>query len=345
MTCCNACIFCFMTMLPKGMRPSLYERDDDYRLSFLQGNFVTLTNMSEEDVQRVIDMHLSPLHVSLHAITPEVRKRLMGKNHARGVEVLEQLLAEGIEVHAQLVLLPGINDGAELDATLAWIEQRPNILSVGIVPYGYTKYAHIQGSFTAEQAQAVIAQLAPYQERSRASSGTTRFQLADEWYLLADAPLPADEFYDDYPQYEDGIGMLRSFIDETTHWDPVPVCCFVIATGEAFAPVLQDTLLLSSTQVIAIKNNFFGGNVNVAGLLTATDVIEQLAGRVLPAESAVLLPPGMFNVDGLTLDDCTVEDIARALKRQVLVVPLTLDCILEVLETRGASDCCSGGPA
>jgi putative radical SAM enzyme (TIGR03279 family) len=359
MTCCNSCLFCFMAMLPKGMRRSLYVRDDDYRLSFLQGNFVTLTNLDETDVQRIIDYRLSPLHVSLHAITPTVRQRLMGDNHERGVEVLEQLLVAGLEVHAQMVLVPGINDGAELDVTLTWIEGRPNILSVGIVPYGFTRYARLQTPFTSDDAQRVIAQVLSFQERSRAQEGKTRFQLADEWYLLADVSPPSAECYDGYPQFEDGIGMLRAFEDEWETVDfaallrpvpspqstcsaspvtpAVPACPApsphlhsqdVLVTGEAFAPMLKRLLNRRFAQkppeVRAIRNQFFGGNVSVAGLLTAQDIIAQLKEQGIPAGGSVVVPSIIFNADGLTLDDKTVEDIARAVDRRVIVVPCTV---------------------
>jgi NifB/MoaA-like Fe-S oxidoreductase len=368
------------------MRPSLYERDDDYRLSFLQGNFVTLTNLNDNEIRRIIDKRLSPLHVSLHAITPEVRKRLMGRNHTRGIEALERLLCAGIEAHAQLVLVPGINEEEELDATLAWIEQRPNILSVGIVPYGYTDYARIRESFDAEKARRVIARVAPWQKRSREQSGATRFQLADEWYLLADVPLPPAEHYDGYPQFEDGIGMLRAFEDEWDRgrgdeWDKrgdkwgrflcladgktqepspfvsqepspfvspfvSPTSAFVpspstaphttitLVTGEAFAPTLGRlvgcSFPSSVIEVLAVHNRFFGGNVNVAGLLTAQDIIVQLEERGLPHESIVVLPSVMFNADGLTLDDKRADDIAAALNRQVIVIPCTAEEVLRL---------------
>jgi putative radical SAM enzyme (TIGR03279 family) len=312
-----------MTMLPTGMRPALYLRDDDYRLSFLQGNFVTLTNLSAADVRRIIRYHLSPLHVSLHAITPAVRKQLMGGNHARGIEVLERLLNAGIEVHAQVVLTPGINSGDELNATLAWVEERPNILSVGIVPYGFTRYARLQTSFTSSEARDLIEQMAPFQERSRERNGMTRFQLADEWYLLANVTPPPAEHYDGYPQFEDGIGMLRAFEDEWTTPQttirPQPQENTLFVTGEAFAPTLKRLITQRFAQsaqgpeVRAIRNNFFGGNVNVTGLLTAHDIISQLKKQGLPPQSTVFIPKVVFNADGLTLDDRTLHDISHAL--------------------------------
>jgi putative radical SAM enzyme (TIGR03279 family) len=346
MTCRNSCVFCFMTMLPKGMRPSLYDRDDDYRLSFLQGNFVTLTNLDERDVVRVIERHVSPLHVSLHAITPAIRKRLMGKNHARGVEVLDRLLRSGIEAHVQLVLMPNVNDGAELNATLAWIERRPNVLSAGIVPYGFTRYARVRESFDREGARDLIAQLAPWQERSRERDGTTRFQLADEWYLLAETPCPPAAHYDGYPQFEDGIGMLRFFEDaweqgisarETEGAHGVDPEIFLV-TGEGFAPELERLVNKSfpdgATKVVAVRNHFFGSSIRVAGLLTAQDIITQLKTRHLPKESLVVLPDALFNADGLTLDNKTTDDIARALRRRIVVIPCMAEKVLHLIEGR-----------
>ncbi|MDR2196586.1 MAG: DUF512 domain-containing protein [Coriobacteriales bacterium] len=353
-TCVNACTFCFMDMLPPGMRPALSVRDDDYRLSFLQGNFVTLTNMSTAEVERVIEQRLSPLRVSLHAVTPAVREHLMGRTHARGLEALEQLLAAGIKVHAQLVLMPDVNDGEELEASLAFCAARPNILSVGIVPYGYTRYARIQQGYDGGRARRVVSQCL---------FRSPTVQLADAFFLLAGLPLPPASYYGDYLQYENGIGMVRSFMDDADAMDTVgatdatsafgdPVCGApgrgapgrsttdrsatdrgatdgtnaanesskgaVLVTGEAFAPILREH---TGLRVIAIANRFFGGNVDVAGLLTAQDLIEQLPGQLRTEDRRVVLPRTMFNDDGLTLDNRSAADLAEALKRQVDVVP------------------------
>ena len=350
-TCCNSCSFCFMAQLPKGMRPSLYIRDDDYRLSFLQGNFVTLTNASDADLQRIIDHHLSPLHVSLHAIDPALRQQLIGRHAARGIEALEQLLAAGIDIHVQIVLLPGLNDGAQLDTTLAWIEQRPRIRSVGIVPYGFTRKAALKSSFTSQAARDLVAQLLPFQKRSLAAEDRVRYQLADEFFLTANLPVPPARYYDDFPQYEDGIGMLCSFIDcwgAEAEVEPeadaeadaeaevagmtkgtVPfvmpfVMSFsspVLVTGTAFAPTLKRLTQGMGAKVVAVRNNFFGGNVNVAGLLTAEDIIAQLKERDLPPKATILIPDVLLNADGLTLDNRRPDDLAQALNHPVVVVP------------------------
>ncbi len=331
--CRNDCLFCFMKMLPRGMRRTLYMRDDDYRLSFLQGNFVTLTNLKDADVERIVTCALSPLNVSLHAVTPEVRARLMGRNAQRGLDALEAILAGGVEVHAQVVLVPDENDGEELARTLDFIEARPLITSLGIVPLGFTRF---QDTFTESfndpsRAQAVIDTVRPYQLRSRARDGRTRYQLADEFYLMARVEPPTAEEYDGYPQYHDGIGMVRSFIDEGRRVaaDPDQTARFsaaaerlravgergVLLSGEASAHVVADfvasTPLGERVSVLPVKNAYFGGNVNVTGLLTAQDVLAALPQEL--AGTVVLIPDIMLNTDALTLDGVSSADLVAAI--------------------------------
>lgn len=361
-TCRNRCIFCFMAMLPKDMRGSLYLRDDDYRLSFLQGNFVTFTNMTAEDVNRVIERHLSPLNMSIHAITPQVRHRLIGKHHARGIEVLEQLLEAGIEIHAQIVLLPDENDGEELERTLTYIREHPGITSVGIVPLGFTKFQkRFSSSFdTPKKAQAVIDCVHTFQEQSRIQDGFTRYHLADEFYLWAHSAPPCADFYDGFPQYYDGIGMYRVYLDEFNRvaQDDAHLleeiafrlksrsAQLTFMTGEAFAPVLRELMETSpfgtQTEILAVQNRFFGGNVDVTGLLTAPDILrtfnehmsrfEGLTPRIplsltsdssyhrwkhLPITTRLLiLPQVIFNEDKLLLDGMTQADLIKALKQR-----------------------------
>ncbi len=318
-TCVNACTFCFMRMLPPHMRGTLYIRDDDYRLSFLQGNFVTLTNLSDEDVERIITHRLSPMNVSLHAVSPDVRRRLMGRNAARGMEVLERLIAADIEIHAQIVLVPGENDGEELDRTLAWCAERTQVTSLGIVPLGYTRF---QERFTASysddpaRARAVIEQVRPYQERARAERGRTVFQLADEFYLDAGLPVPEASTYDGYPQYYDGIGMIRSYLDEASELRSAEAARIagvrerlhaagmelVVLSGVAAAPTIErfvgeDGL---AGRVLPIENDYFGGNVDVTGLICACDILAQLPGDL--TRVMLIVPDVIFNADGVTLD-------------------------------------------
>lgn len=329
-TCVNACVFCFMTMLPPESRKTLSIRDDDYRLSFLQGNFVTLTNMSDEDVADVIEKNLSPMNVSIHAITPEVRRRLIGRNAPRGIEVLERLMDAGIEVHAQIVLCPGLNDGDELTATLDYCERHEEITSLGIVPLGFTKH---QRRFTTsysddpEAARAVVRQVRPYQDRARERFGRHTFQLSDEFFLAARLDPPPADFYDGYPQFYDGIGMIRSFIDEA---DALLAkgAPRLAALGRALAASGLALWALSGAaargtvarlvehpalggRVMAIENRYFGGNVDVTGLICAEDVLGQLPRDL--ADVMLILPSVMFNADGLTLDGYHRDDLLRAL--------------------------------
>lgn len=350
-TCVNACLFCFMNMLPKEHRKSLSIRDDDYRLSFLQGNFVTLTNMTDAEVDDAIDKMLSPMNVSLHAVTPEVRRRLIGRNAQRGIEVLERFLAAGIEIHAQIVLCPGLNDGDELMRTLIWVEERPGITSLAVVPLGYTKH---QSRFTRSYsddpaaARAVIGAIRPFQDRARASRGATVFQVGDEFYLNAGIEPPAAEFYDGYPQYYDGIGMIRSYLDETREvlaGEGVRLAtvrgrlaaeglALAVLSGEAargtVAGFVEDRGGLAA-EVIAIRNDYFGGNVDVTGLICAEDVLAHLppdlSGKLL------VIPAVMFNADGLTLDGSTRDALTSAVASRGAEVLVSGGLPTELLES------------
>lgn len=327
-TCVNACIFCFMGMLPPDARASLALRDDDFRLSFLQGNFVTLTNLSDEDAERIISCRLEPMNVSLHAISADVRRRLIGAHAARGIEVLERLMDAGIEIHAQIVLCPGLNDGDELIRTLDYIEGHPEITSTALVPVGYTKYQRrFKRSYASDRTASlkVVEQLRPYQERSRSATGATRFQLSDEFYLAAGIEVPPAEHYDGYPQFYDGIGMLRSFLDEVEECrsqrigDLSRIAGYLDETGKqlllicgeaALAVMRRFAGIFSSDriEILAIRNEYFGGDVNVTGLIVESDLLGQLPRDL--ASTIVVIPELMFNSDGLTLDGGSYLHIA-----------------------------------
>ncbi len=332
-TCVNACEFCFMAMLPPDARASLMLRDDDYRLSFLQGNFVTLTNLTDEEVERIIRCRLEPMNVSIHAVSPEVRVPLIGRRAMRGMEVLERLCAAGIEVHGQIVLCAGINDGEELERTLAWVEDHPQVTSLAIVPVGYTKYSRrFSSSFSddREASRAVVRLLEPYQERARRELGITRFQLSDEFYVDADLPVPPAETYDGYPQFYDGIGMLRSFLDEAVALAgerPQELAAAargldarglhgVLVCGEAALGVFAELCRLWDGPVapLAIRNEYYGGDVNVTGLIVACDLLAQLPDDLSGA--IVVLPEVMFNFDLVTLDGVAQADVFAAIERR-----------------------------
>ena len=356
-TCVNACTFCFMSMLPAGMRPGMYLRDDDYRLSFLQGNFVTLTNMDDDDVDRVIGMDLSPIHVSLHAVDAGARRALMGANHARGLEAAEELLEAGIELHTQVVLVPGVNDGAVLDGTLRWAAEHEGVLSMGIVPLGFTRF---QGRFDRSfddpaDARAVIEQARPFQEECRRRWGATKIHLADEFYVNAypddaELHLPAVEEYDGYPQFHDGIGMLRSLVDD---WDAACAAHapaageaaeagaepgrVALVCGQALAPLMRRLVAragFAHVDVLGVDNAFFGGNVDVTGLLTGADVAPALAEwargvRERGLGARAVLPAAMLNDAGNTLDDVSTSDLAHAAGVPVRVVCYSADEIAD----------------
>lgn len=349
-TCKNACIFCFMQQLPQGLRSSLYVRDDDFRLSFLQGNFVTLTNLAPEDIARISEQRISPLRVSLHAVDAAVRKRLMGKNAALGLENLDAILEAGIAVDAQIVLVPGVNDGDVLDETLQWAYERPGIQAVGIVPLGYTKH---QATFAAsfddpKAARAVLDQIRPLQQRALAERGFAWAFAADEFYLNAygsrilDAVPPAS-FYGDFSLFEDGIGIVRSSVDDfqemerTGELGRVALALekrgqrAVMVCGCAMEPYLTQLLDASPLQgllsALFVRNEFFGGNVNVTGLLAGEDMARALAADRRTG-ALFLLPAVAFNADGITVDGLSAEEIARASGRECVVAPSNpLDCI------------------
>ncbi len=351
-TCVNACTFCFMSMLPEDARASLTLRDDDFRLSFLQGNFVTLTNVGDEDMQRIIDCRLEPMNVSLHAISPDVRRKLIGRHADRGIEVLEKLIEAGIEIHAQIVLCPDLNDGEELDRTLAWIESHPEITSTALVPVGYTKHQkRFTHSYVSDRpaSRRVVEQVRPYQLRAREQYGMTRFQLSDEFYLAAGVEVPPAEDYDGYPQFYDGIGMLRSFLDEVAECaseraDDISSVSMALETskrevllivGEAAYDVMRAFAALFRSEhmhVQAIKNEYFGGDVNVTGLIVQCDLLEQLPQDL--DSTIVVLPEVMFNSDKLTLDGGSYDAIAseiEARRGEVRLAVTSPQCLLDAL--------------
>lgn len=349
-TCRNSCAFCFMTQLPKGLRPALYLRDDDYRLSFLQGNFVTLTNLDDADVTRIIEQHLSPLYVSLHAVDPDVRARLVCARQDRALERVDELLDGGIDMHVQIVLVPGANDGEVLERTLTWLAEREGIASVGIVPLGYTGH---QSTFKVGyedriDAARVIEQVQRWQFAMRERDGVTWVHLADEFYLNARAPFPRTEWYDGFPQYENGIGLVRSFVDDVTARRdeftgalaglPAGGEMLTVVTGVMAATTIAGALEacdgIGRARLLAVGNRFFGGNVSVTGLLTGRDIIDAIAAH--PHEGVYLLPDVVFNADGVTLDDMDLSGIAEESGADLRVVPCDAGGLLEGIQQAAA---------
>jgi putative radical SAM enzyme (TIGR03279 family) len=333
--CRNHCEFCFVAQMPPHLRRSLYVRDDDYRYSVLYGSFITLTNLRPEDWERFEEQRLSPLYVSVHATDPDLRRRLLGREDAPDiVPQLDRLAGLGIEVHAQVVLTPGLNDGAHLVRTVSDLVARyPAVQSIGVVPVGLTRY-HRGGCrrYTAEEARAVIDQVAPLQQTYRQQYGASVAHLSDEWYLLADVDVPPDDAYDDYPQIENGIGLVRQFLDDwsaleakvgalpgvepgrTASSRQGPRC--TLACGTLVAPLMARLARALSersgvaVQVVPVANRMFGETVTVSGLLAGEDLVAALTGRSLG--DVVFLPGAMFaesRPDGDTLDGLTVQDL------------------------------------
>ena len=322
-TCYNNCIFCFVDQMIPGMRKGLYVRDDDYRLSFLYGNFITLTNLKEEDFQRIIQTHMTPLYVSVHATDPKVRCEMMHNRFAGELmDKLERLFAAGIEVHTQIVCCPGYNDGEILAKSFHDLYARhPHVLTMAVVPVGITKHReglHPLRTFTKEEAAALIDQVTPWQRQCREETGKTFIYLGDEFYLLAGRDVPAAEWYDGFPQLENGIGLTRSFLDEwqatlpslSSYQAASPA---VIPVGESAFTVLQPLLYALNKQFntahsfVPVPNQFFGGKVNVTGLLTASDILRTCK----ESGKRLILPAVVLNNDKLFLDDTALEQFRK----------------------------------
>lgn len=348
--CSNHCIFCFIDQLPKGMRSSLYFKDDDERLSFLNGNYVTLTNLSDRDLDRIVHYHLSPINVSVQATDPDLRVKMLGNPRAaKLMEQLTKLIDAGITVNGQIVLCKGINDGAALDRSLADLSRfLPQMQSLSIVPVGLTRFRdglYPLEPFTKADAQALIRQVEPYRQRFVREYGLHFAHLADEFYLLAEEEIPDADAYDGYLQIENGVGMLRSFEDEfmsalRDRPDARSVDRTIsIATGKAAFPLMRkladavrDRLPHLTVRVYDIRNDFFGETITVSGLLCGADIIAQLRGKDLG--ETLYLPENLLRSgEEVLLDDVTVSDIEKALHVPVKIVKSSgyawLDCLFQ----------------
>ncbi len=335
-SCRNKCIFCFIDQMPPGMRKTLYFKDDDSRLSFLQGNYVTLTNMDDHDIDRIIRYHMAPINISFHTTNPELRRRMLHNRFAGDIFDRVRRLAEaGIEMNGQIVLCKGINDGAELHRTLGDLEKyMPALQSVSVVPVGLTRYReglYPLEAFEPEDAAVVIDEVERWQQYYRERTGSHRVHCGDEWYLLAGRTLPEAERYDGYPQLENGVGMLR-LLEEEAH-DALRglegdgrEAHMTIATGLLAAPFLKKLMAdireiypHIQVDVVGVENRFFGEKITVSGLLTWCDLKEQLAGLCLGER--LILPCNMLrDGENVFLDDHTVEELEQSLGTPVTVV-------------------------
>jgi putative radical SAM enzyme (TIGR03279 family) len=328
-SCKNNCCFCFVDQLPPGMRPSLYFKDDDSRLGFFFGNYITLTNLSETDIDRIIAMHISPVNISIHAMDPALRTRMM-KNPRSGdvLAYLPKLSRAGIRINAQLVLCPGLNDGAALDHSLtALAELGDAIQSVSAVPVGLTKYREGLAPlrlFTKKEAADVVAVIRRHGDLMLAAGRGRCFFASDEFYLTAGLPIPAYAHYEEFHQLENGVGMsamlLHEFTQALADAPDLPVTRHItIATGAAARPLMENLARMAMARyktlradVACIPNDFFGRTITVAGLVTGRDIIAHLQGRALG--DALLFPASMLRHDGdLFLDDRTPDDLEKAL--------------------------------
>jgi len=351
--CANHCSFCFVRQLPRGLRAPLYFRDDDLRLSVLHGNFITLTNLTDDDWSRIREQRLSPLHVSIHTTDDQLRRRMLGNRRAPAImDQLRELTGLGLEVHGQIVLCRGINDGPALESTLAdLLTLAPPLTSLAIVPVGVTRWSApgIEG-YDRAGALSILAAIDPWQSRFAAAGGG--LWAADEWYLKAARPLPAWSKYGTFPQIDNGVGMARDFVHAfrlATRRLPArlePARAVALATGTLFAPVLEELVAdrLSAIQglavdVIACTNELFGGGVTVAGLLGGRDIIRdvQLAIECGRHPAEIILPATILRDAGdLTLDDMSIDAISAELGVPVVVLDTPKQLVDEILGRRMA---------
>ena len=333
-SCANHCIFCFVDQMPPGMRKTLYFKDDDARLSFLQGNYITLTNLTEREAQRIIDLRISPINVSVHTTDPQLHCTMLGnKNALRSLDYIRAFCKAGIVMNGQIVVCPGWNDGDQLRRTLRDLTEM-QFSSCSLVPVGITKYRQGLAKLRpvdAATAAEIIDIADEYGRENLERFGTRRFFCADELYLRAGRPLPQAEYYEGYRQLENGVGLMRSLEDDflaglATVDVPARFSPFTIATGTAAAPFLRCLVQRAMGdypglrgQVIAVENDFFGHTIDVAGLLTGQDISAQLRGRDLG--DRVLIPIHMMrHGETVFLDDYTVERLSRELGVPVQVV-------------------------
>ena len=344
-SCCNKCIFCFIDQMPPGMRETLYFKDDDSRLSFLQGNYVTLTNMSERDMDRIIKYHLAPINISFQTTNPELRCRMLNNRFAGdALKKVDKLYEAGIAMNGQIVLCRGVNDGKELERTIRDLSgYLPVLESVSVVPVGLSKYRgglYPLEPFTKEDAAAVLETVHRWQKELYAAYGLHFIHASDEWYILANEPLPSEENYDGYLQLENGVGMLRLLLDEFEEalteakrqkkqagkMETEKIRTISLATGRLAYPYIrsmaermEENFGFLKLHVYEIVNEFFGERITVSGLLTGQDIENQLRGKALGER--LLLPENVLRSgEDVFLDDITVEELEKSLQVKVDIV-------------------------
>ena len=338
-SCSNKCIFCVIDQMPPGMRDTLYFKDDDARLSFLQGNYITLTNMKDEDLERIILYKLAPINISIQTMNPELRCKMLHNRFAgNALEKIKRLYDAGLEMNSQIVLCKGYNDGKELDRSIQELsDYMPYMRSLSVVPVGISKYRENLTpleAFTKEEALLVLEQIHSWQKQLLEKHGTRFVFASDEWYIKAGLPIPNEDYYEGYGQIENGVGMVRSLIDEAKDAIlalPVsegtkPKRHISMATGVLATPVLQEIAAKIQEKcpeicidIHTIINDFFGPEITVAGLLTGQDIIAQLKGKEL-GEYLILPDVLLRSGEEVLLDDITISDIEKALQIEIRIV-------------------------
>lgn len=335
-SCRNKCIFCFIDQMPPGMRDTLYFKDDDSRLSFLQGNYITLTNLNEHDMDQIIRYHLSPINISFQTMNPELRCKMLNNRFAgEALKKVDRLVEAGIELNGQIVLCRGINDGKELEYSIEQlVKYIPALTSVSVVPVGLSRYReelYPLEPFTKEDAKEVLTLIHSWQERLYREHGNHFIHAGDEWYLLAEEELPPEESYDGYLQLENGVGMLRLFMEEVKeelkqHSGDQRSHEVSIATGILAEPYIrqaaewiQEKYPSVRVRIYPIQNDFFGERITVAGLLTGRDLKAQLMDQ--PLGEKLLISGNMLRSgEQVFLDDVTVQELERSLQTEMIIV-------------------------
>ena len=335
-SCCNKCMFCFIDQMPPGMRETLYFKDDDSRLSFLQGNYITLTNMNENDVDRIIRYNLSPINISVHTTNPKLRCKMLNNRFAGDkLKYIDRLNAADVEMNGQVVLCKNVNDKEELERTISDLEKYiPNMRSVSIVPSGLTKFRdglYPLELFEKEDACAVIDIIEKWQKHFYEKYGIHFIHASDEWYILAEREMPEEERYDGYLQLENGVGMIRSFIEEVKDYlDSIEGDDRVINVSTISGVLAYDTIKSCcdkinkkfpnvNVHVYKIINDYFGHSITVTGLLTGQDICSQLSGKELGDN--LLLPTNTLKADeNIFLDDMTLEEFEKNLQINTIIV-------------------------
>lgn len=325
-SCRNNCVFCFIDQNPKGMRETIYFKDDDMRMSFLLGNYITMTNLAEQEIERIIKLRISPINISVHTTNPELRQKMLNNRFAGNCyDIMKRLYDARITMNCQIVLCPKINDGVELERSLIDLEVlHPYVNSVSVVPVGITK--HRQGlyelsGFDRASANDAVDLVMRFGDEAVKKHGTRIFYLADEFFIKAQLPIPDIDYYEDFPQIENGVGLLASFMDEfkaALGDNPLPQANVSIATGTAAAPFLRQ-ICGDGIKVYPITNNFYGETVDVAGLVCGNDLIEQLGGIELGKE--LLIPKTMLRHEqDMFLDSVTLSEVQEKLNIKIIPV-------------------------